>query len=531
VSPVETAETVVLLLGVGVALAWLSQKIDVPIPVIQLGGGAALAFLPWAPNISLDPDLVLLLFVAPLLYVDGFFAPLRELQRNVVSIATLSSLLVVVTAALVAVVAHEVVGLSWAVAFALGAALAATDALAPTQVLGKEGVEPRLLAIIQGESLFNDGVALTLVRMAGATAVSGHFAVGSALGDFALAVGGGVVAGIGVAWVLAQIRRRAEDVLVEGGMSLVTPFAAYIAAEAIHGSGILAAVAAGLYMGQRSHDQVEPLARVEIQAAWRIISFVLNSLLFLLVGLQAKDIVNAVDRPAMDVALAGAAIVAAVIGTRLLWAMTIAPIWRGAASRVAERVRPPSSRRWRLALGWSGVRGSVALAAALSIPTTTDAGAHVAGRDLAIVLTLIVIVATLVIQGLTLRPLVRRLGLADPGAEQREEELALRTASQAALNLLDEIAERNGLDEDDKRWLAREHQLRQARASTDGDRDRDGDGDHAAAALDAAAKTDLELLNAAREAVLELEDRGEVRGDVAQRVLRRLDLDSARLRE
>jgi CPA1 family monovalent cation:H+ antiporter len=284
-------------------------------------------------------------------------------------------------------------------------------------------------------------------------------------------------------------------------------------------------------MGQRSHDQVEPLARVEIQAAWRIISFLLNSLLFLLVGLQAKDIVNAVDRPAVEVLLAGAAILAAVVGTRLLWAMTIAPIWRGAASRVAERVRPPSPRRWRLALGWSGVRGSVALAAALSIPMTTDAGGHVAGRDLAIVLTLIVIVATLVGQGLTLRPLVRRLGLADPGGEDREEELAVRTASQAALDLLDEVADRNGLDEADKRWLAREHRLRRKRAATNGNRNGSGDGDHAAAVLDAAAKTDLELLDAARAAVLDLEDQGRVRSEVAQRVLRRLDLDSARLRE
>ncbi|MEA2445523.1 MAG: monovalent cation/hydrogen antiporter, partial [Thermoleophilales bacterium] len=463
--------------------------------------------------------------VAPLLYVDGFFAPIRELRRNVVSIALLSSVLVVGTAGIVAVVAHEVVGLPWAVAFALGAALAATDALAPTQVLGQEGVEPRLLAVIQGESLFNDGVAITLVRVAGAAAVSGHFAAGSAAGKLALAVVGGIAAGIVVAWVLGRLRVLATDVLLEGGISLLTPFAAYIAAEAIHGSGILAAVAAGLYMGQRAHNEVAPLARVEIQAAWRIISFVLNSLLFLLVGLQAKQIFGAVDKPAVDLAIAGAVIVAAVIGTRLAWAMTIAPIWRSAASRVAQRVRPPSPRRWRLALGWSGVRGSVALAAALSIPTTTDAGSPVPGRDLAIVLTLIVIVATLVVQGLTLKPLVRRLGLSDPGGEQREEDRAVQAASDAALRLLDEVADRNGLDEVDKKWLAREHALRRKRAAAN------GNGSHAAEVLDAAARTDQELLDAARGAVLDLEDRGEVRSDVAQRVLRRLDLDSARQRE
>ena len=524
-TPLDTAETVVLLVGIGVALAAISQRIDVPTPVVQLAGGAVLAFLPWTPSVELDPQLVLLLFIAPLLYVDAFFAPLRELQRNVVSIALLSSVLVLATAGIVAVVAHQVVGLPWAVAFALGAALAATDALAPTQVLGHEGVDPRLLAVIQGESLFNDGVALTLLRLAGIAAVTGSFSPASAAGDLALAVVGGLVVGTAVAWLVAQVRRRADDVLVEGGVSLLTPFAAYIAAEAIDGSGILAAVAAGLYMGKRTHDQVEPLARVEIEAAWRIISFVLNSLLFLLVGLQAKDIFGAVEKPAVEIALAGAAIVAAVIGTRLAWAMTIAPIWRGAASRMAQRVRPPSSRRWRLALGWSGVRGSVALAAALSIPKTTDAGDPVFGRELAIVLTLIVIVATLVVQGLTLRPLVRRLGLSDPGGEQREEDLAVQAASDAALRLLDEIAERNGLDEGDRQWLAREHRLRRKRAGAN------GDGEHAADVLDAAARTDQELLDAARAAVVDLEDRGEVRSDVAQRVIRRLDLDSARLRE
>jgi CPA1 family monovalent cation:H+ antiporter len=527
VTPLETAETVILLVAVGVALAGVSERVDLPVPVVQLAGGAALAFLPWVPSIDLQPDLVLLLFVAPLLYVDAFFAPLRELQRNVVSIALLSSVLVVGTAGIVAVVAHEFVGLPWAVAFALGAALAATDALAPTQVLGKEGADPRLLAVIQGESLFNDGVALTLVRVAGVAAVTGSFSVSSAAADLALAVGGGIVAGIAVAWLVGRLRMIANDVLLEGGLSLLTPFAAYIAAEAIEGSGILAAVAAGLYMGKRTHDDVAPLARVEIQAAWRIISFVLNSLLFLLVGLQSKEIFDAVDKPGGEIALAGLAIVAAVIGARLAWAMTIAPIWRGAASRATRRVRPPSPRRWRLALGWSGVRGSVALAAALSIPTTTDAGNPIPGRDLAIVLTLMVIVATLVVQGLTLKPLVRRLGLSDPGGEEREENLAVQAASDAALRLLEEAAERNGLDEGDKRWLAREHRLRRKRAAANAN----GDGDHAADVLDAAAQTDQELLEAARGAVLDLEDRGEVRSDVAQRVLRRLDLDSARLRE
>ena len=215
----------------------------------------------------------------------------------------------------------------------------------------------------------------------------------------------------------------------------------------VHGSGIMAAVAAGLWVGHHSHGFVDPLVRIEIQAAWRVVGFALNSLLFMLVGLQTRDIIDTVDQPMGRVLLTGAAVTVAVIGIRLLWALTIAPAWRGTARRAGRNVRAPSSRPFRIVLGWSGVRGSVALAAALAIPISLDAGGPLPGRELAIVLTLFVIVATLLIQGLTLRPLVRRMGLTDPGAVEREKRLALQTASEVALKQLPEAAERNGLDE------------------------------------------------------------------------------------
>ena len=313
------------------------------------------------------------------------------------------------------------------------------------------------------------------------------------------------------------MRRYANDVLVEAGLSLITPFAVYIAADTLGASGILAAVAAGLYLGRRSHDLVEPLTRVELQSAWRIITFVLNSLLFLLVGLQARDIVDAVDTPLWKVAGAGLAIAAAVIGLRLAWSLLLPSAWH-----VARRTEPSASKGWRFALGWSGPRGAVALAAALSLPTTVDGGGPMPGRDLVIVLTLIVIVATLVGQGLTLRPLVRRLGLTDPDAEEREEDHAKRVAAEAALDELDDAAERHDVGDEGKDWLEREYAIRAERfgdASPEQQR-----------ALKGEEKTDLELLDAARNAVLELETRGEIRADVAQQVLRELDLDSARLR-
>jgi CPA1 family monovalent cation:H+ antiporter len=300
-------------------------------------------------------------------------------------------------------------------------------------------------------------------------------------------------------------------------VSLITPFALYIAAHSLGASGILAAVAGGLYLGRRSHDLVEPLTRVELQSAWRIITFVLNSLLFLLVGLQAHDIIGAVDTPLGKVVAAGAALAAAVIALRLAWSLLLPSAWH-----VARKTEPSASKGWRFALGWSGPRGAVALAAALSLATTMHGGAPMAGRDLVIVLTLIVIVVTLVGQGLTLRPLVRRLGLTDPDAEQREEAHAKRVAAEAALDVLDDAAERHDVGDEGKEWLEREYAIRA---------DRFGDASpETKRSLKGEEKTDLELLDAAREAVLELEARGEIRGDVAQQVLRELDLDSARLR-
>ena len=362
---IEVAETLVGLICAAIALAWLARRVDVPDPVLLVAGGALIAVLPLGVDIKLDPELVLLLFVAPLLYADAYYAPVRELRSNATSVVMLSSVLVIATACAVAAVAHYAIGIPWEVAFVLGAALGATDALAPVQVMSGVGADPRLVAVIQGESLFNDGVAFALVGVASAAAVSGSFDTASAAGSLALSVGGGVAVGIAVAWVVGKVRQKTDVVLIEAGISLITPFVAYIAAEAIHGSGILAAVAAGLWLGQRAHDLVEPLTRVELQSAWQIIAFVLNSLLFLLVGLVSGDLISKIERPAGDVVLAGLAITAAVIGIRILWAMTIAPAWRFAASRVAERVRPASPRAWRMAVAWSGVRGSVALAAVL----------------------------------------------------------------------------------------------------------------------------------------------------------------------
>lgn len=273
---IETAETLVLLLAAALALTWASRRIGIPYPVALVLGGVALAFVPGVPAVHLDPDLVLLLFVAPLLYVDAFFAPVAELARNARSIGLLASVLVGVTAGGVAVAAHYVLDLGWGPAFALGAALAATDAVAPVQVLGREGADPRLVGVIQGESLLNDGVAFALVKVASSAVVTGSFSLLSAGAELVLAVVGGLALGFAIGALTVELRRRTTDTIVEAALSLATPLAAFIVAERLHASGILAAVGAGLWMGPRAHTLVEPLTRVEIQAAWRVIAYLLN---------------------------------------------------------------------------------------------------------------------------------------------------------------------------------------------------------------------------------------------------------------
>jgi CPA1 family monovalent cation:H+ antiporter len=523
--PIHIAETFILLLGAALAVTWISNRVGLPYPVALVLAGIGISFIPGIPNVQPDPELVLMLFVAPLLFADAFFAPVAELMRNARSIVLLASVLVGATAGVVAVAAHLVLDLPWGAAFALGAALAATDAVAPIQVLGREGADPRLVGVIQGESLLNDGVAFALVKVASSAVVTGSFSLLSATGELALAILGGLAVGFAVGALVVWIRRRTQDTAVEATLSLMTPLVAYLAAEAVHASGILAAVAAGLWMGPRSRKQVEPLTRVEVQAAWKIIGYLLNSLLFLLVGLQVDDIVGAVDSSVGDIALGATAILGALLGVRILWALILPSAWHSARAMVG-REQATTTKGWRFALAWSGVRGSLALAAALSLPPTTDAGDPFPGRDMVLLMVLIVIVATLVAQGLTLRPLLRALGLTDREAAEKEEAHARARAAEAALERLEDAARRHDLSEQGVRWLEREYEFRRDRYSA---QEKDGGDDELEERSRKVAAVDGELLEAARDAVVELEASGKVRSEVAQRVLRDLDLDTARI--
>ena len=384
-------------------LVLLSDVFDVPYPIFLVLGGLSLGFIPGMPELELEPDLVLLIFLPPLLYSAAFFSSLRDLRANIRPIGLLSVGLVALTAVVVAGVAHWVVGLSWPVAFVLGAIVSPTDPVAATAIAERLGVPRRIVTVLEGESLINDGSALVLYQTARAVAVGSVAFSFMELGlRFVVGVVVGVAIGLLVGYVVAAVRRRVENPLVEITISLFTGYAAYLPAEelgiiGIPASGILAAVTAGLYLGWHAPRLTSPSTRLQAFALWEVLTFMLNSLLFILIGLQLPTILEDISEgysPA-TLTLYAAAVCLAVIFARFVWVFPATYIPRRLSRRLRERDPSPP---WQsvTVISYAGMRGAVSLAAALAIPFTTESGAPFPGRDLVIFLTFCVIFVTLV---------------------------------------------------------------------------------------------------------------------------------------
>jgi CPA1 family monovalent cation:H+ antiporter len=520
-----------LILGLMVAIAALStvaRLIDVPYPILLVVGGLVIGLLPGMPEVDLDPDLVLFLFLPPLLYAAAFFASLRDLRANLRPISLLAVGLVIATAVGVALIAHAVIdGMSWGAAFTLGAVVAPTDPLAATAIARSQGAPRRIINVVEGESLINDGTALVLYRAAVAAVVGGSFSLLDSSFDFVLGIAGGAAIGLAVGWPIAEIRKRLDDPPVEITISLATAYAAYLPAEELGVSGVLAAVTAGVYLGWRAPEVSTANMRMQGRPVWELLMFLLNAILFILVGLQLPVIVDGLGSFSTVELIAYATVTyLAVMGIRLAWVhSSVVPI-----RLLDPRLRRDPDRRtgWRerMIVGWSGMRGSVSLAAALAIPLETDAGAPFPQRDLIIFLAFSVILATLVLQGLTLPALMRRLGIHDDGAEDREEVRARIEAAQAALGRLEEL--------EDEEWARPEtvervrglylYRQRRFRAIHDGDAG-DGIEDRSLAYQ----RLVRELLDAQRGALVGLRNRGEISNEVMNRIERELDLEDTRL--
>ncbi len=519
-----------LLIGILVvvpALSLLARAIRIPYPIVLVLGGLPLAFIPGMPELQLDPDLVLVIFLPPLLYAAAFFANVRELRADARAISLLAFPLVLFTTAAVAFVVHWIVdGLPWAAAFTLGAIVSPTDPVAATAIFRRLGAPRRLVAITEGESLVNDSSALILFRVAVAAAVGGSFSLLGATTSFLVGVAGGIAIGLAIGWVISEVRRRIEDPPVEITISLLTGYAAYLTAEEVGVSGVLATVAAGLYVGWRGPRISSASMRVSGYAVWEFGVYLVNSVLFVLIGFQLRAIVeDLADVPASTVVASGVAVVVTVVAARFAWMFTTPYLVR-ALDRRPSQVARRADARTRLIGAWAGMRGGVTLAAALSLPLATDAGDPFPQRPLIIFLAYVVVLFTIVVPGLSLPAVIRTLGVRDDGAEEREELTARIGAAEAALGRLEELAEEEWIPAGKIERLRSHYAFQRGRfeARANGAPD-DGYEDHS----QAYERLVRELIAAQRSVVVKLRNEGSISSDVMHRVGRELDLEETRL--
>src|SRR5438270_13876836 len=361
-----------LLVGLAVLLI-LAPVLRIPYPIFLVLGGLGLGFVPGIPALQLPPQVVFVAVLPPLIYLSAFFTSVRDLRSNARSIGILAVGLVVATTVTVAVVAHAAVsGLSWSAAFVLGAVVAPTDPIASTAIMRRLGVSRRLVSVVESESLVNDGTALVLYRVAGVAVVSGTFSAWDASLRFVWSVVGGIAIGLVAGFLTAEVRRRLDNPPVEVTIALMTGYLAFIPANAAGASGVLAVVTAGVYLGWRTPELTSVQTRLQGIAVWEILVFVINALLFALVGLQLSRILNTLTgRSAAELARYALLVTGTVIVTRIMWVpvFTHLPRWLWNSTRSAAK---PFSHSFLIS--WSGMRGAVSLAAALAIPLTTDSG-------------------------------------------------------------------------------------------------------------------------------------------------------------
>jgi Na+/H+ antiporter len=519
-----------LIAGLLVAVAGLSalaRVLSVPYPIVLVIGGALFGFVPGIPEVKLDPKVVLVVFLPPLLYGAAFFANLGDIRRSTRSILFASIPLVLTTMCAVAVVAHELVnGMSWAAAFALGAVVSPTDPLAAAAIMRRVGAPRRLVSLVEGEGLFNDATALVAYRIAVAAAVGSTFSLADASLKFLLGAAGGIAIGLAVGWVIAYIRARVEDTQTSVTISLLSGYAAFIPADLLGVSGVLAAVTTGIYMGIRGPTFISPRTRLQGFFVWDILDFIINASLFALIGLQLRTIVDGLSGESLGSLVGWAlAVSGVVIGVRFAWMFTMPYLIRAIDRRPSQRARRVGARE-RVVLSWSGMRGAVSLAAALAIPLDTHAGDPFPDRNLILFLTFAVIFATLVLQGLTLPALIRRLRVTDDGDGDHEELKARLVATRAALERLDALAEEDWTRDDTIERMRRLYEYRQRRFSARaGKIEDDGYEDRSLAYQQVVTS----VLAAEREALVQLRNEGRISNEVMNRLLYDFDLEEERL--
>ena len=431
-------ELVLLLMICAVALGWLARRFKFPYPIALVVGGALLGLVPKLPQFPFDPQLILVVVLPPILYQAALLTSWTDFKAHIRPISLLAiGLVIATTLAVGAVLKLMVPSVPWAAAFVLGAIVSPPDAVAATTILSRLNIPRHLVTILEGESLVNDASGLVIYKLAIAAVLTGAFSFGDASAQFALVSAGGVVIGLALAFLFIAIHSRLGDPFIEVMTSLAVPYTAYIVAESLHVSGVLAVVTAGLVRGRYSPEIVSAEMRIMARSVWNVLVFMLNSLVFILIGVQMSDVMDSLGRYLLsDLVLLGFLVSLVAIGVRFVWVFLLAyaPQWLRAGGTAPA---PQNKAREMLIVSWCGMRGIVSLAAALALPTTLPDGSAFPARDLIIFLTFFVIATTLIGQGLSLTPLIRKLKVGSDWSmahEQQRVRSAMGTAALAAID-------------------------------------------------------------------------------------------------
>ena len=527
---IGTVEIFVGMLLAVTALAWLARRLNVAYPILFVIGGLVLALIPGVPRVTLNPELVFLFFLPPLLFPAALFTSWRDFRENLRPISMLAVGLVLLTTVAIAFLAHHFMNLPLAAGFVLGAIVSPPDAIAATAIADRLRIPRRIVTVLEGESLVNDATALVAYRFAIAAVVTGGFSLSHAGLKFLIVCFGGIAFGLAIGWLAAAFHKRVVDAPIEITVSLLTPFAAYLPAERMGISGVLAVVTAGLYLGWQLPEITDFQTRLDARPVWDTVEFMLNGLVFILIGLQLPTVVQAATSdhlPKIQLIVYALVISLAVIVVRVMWVFPATYLPRLLSKRLRTRDPYPSWKHVTI-VAWTGMRGVLSLAAALALPLQTDDGSPFPGRDLILFLTFVIILATLVVQGLSLPPLIRWLGMEDDDSLEREERDARLAANQAALARLHEVAEKDPTKADALKRLRIEYEdrIRQLEAVETDHTDR-----HLRLFSAEYERLSREGLKQERATILQLRNKSVINDQVLRRIQEDIDLAEARLRQ
>jgi Na+/H+ antiporter len=523
---IGTIELVLGLLLAVAALAVLARKLKIAYPILFVIGGLLLGFVPHLPALHLNPQLVFVLFLPPLLYPAAFFTPWRDFRANLGPILRLAIGLVLLSTVVVAWFAHGFIGMPLAAGFVLGAIISPPDAVAATAITQGLRVPRRIVTILDGESLVNDATSFTAYRFAVAAVMIGGFSFAGASFKFVGVVIGGIIVGVAVGWVVSSVQRLLDDPPVQTTLSLITPYASYLLAERMQSSGVLAVVVTGLYVGWRAPEVLTSRLRLVAYSVWGMVVFLLNGFIFILIGLELPEVVHGLSGRSLGQAIwISALVVALLIVVRIVWFFS--------STFIAKLLRHDSKCRlprptWRhlVLLSWAGMRGVDSLAAALALPFVMEDGKPFPERSLIVFITFSVILGTLVLQGLSLSPLIRWLNIVDDHSLEEEERQARLKANQVALAKLKEMADSHSVDEPVLGRLRAEYEDRIQQLTM-----QEGADDHKKLTLYSAEYEDLsrKILAEERKTILNLRNDRVINDHVLRRIQRDLDLAEARL--